>query len=195
MLRAVVRGDFGATDPDEGGFPVVFGIKPVSIDADFQSNRVSITLAPGVLIDETQSQFSNSTLLQKVLGYTSIQALSPTDVGVNQTFNTLNTPAKAARIDKTRAVAFHCPSLASGTYGTGGKHGDSQLAVVPITVPVGSVQSWETFEPIRIPSHVAGGPVSVLSFYISNEEGDPINTLGERFEAVMVVEYDVPLKQ
>ena len=66
--------------------------------------------------------------------------------------------------------------------------------LVPITVGIGSVQSWETFEPIRIPSHVAGGPVSVLSFYISNEEGETINTMGERFEAVMVVEYDVPVK-
>jgi hypothetical protein len=45
--------------------------------------------------------------------------------------------------------------------------------------------SRETFELIRIPSHVAGGPVSVLSFYISNEEGETINTMGERFEAVI----------
>ena len=41
-----------------------------------------------------------------------------------------------ARIDKTRAVSFHCPSLASGTYSTTGQMGGSQLAMVPITVGV-----------------------------------------------------------
>jgi hypothetical protein len=162
---------------------VRFGVKPVTLEADFQANRVRMCFAPGVTINTAAS----STLLSKVLGISSTVASSNSD------FRVL-TGDTAARIDKTRAVAFHCPSLASGTYGTSGKHGDSQLAVVPITVPVGSVQSWETFNPIRIPSHVAGGPVSALNFYISNEEGERINTLGERFEAVMVVEYDRPVK-
>jgi hypothetical protein len=30
--------------------------------------------------------------------------------------------------------------------------------------------------------------------YLTNEEGEVVNTLGERFEAVLVLEYDVPLK-
>jgi hypothetical protein len=183
-----------------------FGFKPVTLEADFENNRVRIQLGMGVSMTEVQQKAS--TLFTKVLGRTVTEPIGTfvdhdgdgEDAGhtpdvVPQIFKLFATSTQeAARIDKTRAVAFHCPSLASGTYGTSGSHGDSQLAVVPITVGIGSVQSWETFEPIRIPSHVAGGPVSVLSFYISNEEGETINTMGERFEAVMVVEYDVPVK-
>jgi hypothetical protein len=179
-----------------------FGVKPVTLEADFENNRVRIQLGMGVSMTEVQQKAS--TLFTKVLGRGTVtepitfvdhDGDSSTDTVVTSIFKLFDTSTQeAARIDKTRAVAFHCPSLASGTYGTSGSHGDSQLAVVPITVGIGSVQSWETFEPIRIPSHVAGGPVSVLSFYISNEEGETINTMGERFEAVMVVEYDVPVK-
>lgn len=171
-----------------------YGIKPITLGADFERNRVSCTFCDGIALFDTA--FDKSTVFTKVLGFADAQMTgltsNPPD---NDPIRFVTTEARnSARIDKTRAVAFHCPSLASGTYGTSGKHGDSQLAVVPITVGIGSVQSWETFEPIRIPSHVAGGPISVLSFFISNEEGELINPLGERFEAVMVVEYDVPLK-
>jgi hypothetical protein len=69
-----------------GDFPFVFGFKPVSLEADFQTNRVSMTFGPGVTM--TQPQFNSSTLMQKVLGYTSIQNLA----GTQTTFNTLNTP-------------------------------------------------------------------------------------------------------
>ena len=96
-----------------------------------------------------------------------------------------------ARIDKTRAVSFHCPSLASGTYSTQGQMGGSQLAMVPITVGVGEVQSWEASVPIKLPSSVAGSVRHKIHFFLSNEDGDTISTLGERFEAVMVLEYDV----
>jgi hypothetical protein len=42
--------------------------------------------------------------------------------------------------------------------------------------------------------YVAGTTVNQLTFYLTNEEGEVVNTLGERFEAVLVLEYDVPLK-
>ena len=98
--------------------------------------------------------------------------------------------ASAARIDKTRAVTFHCPSLAAGTYSTTGRLGGSQLAMVPIEVGLGEVQSWETSVPIELPSDVAGATRHKLHFFLSNEDGDMVDTLGERFEAVMVLTYD-----
>jgi hypothetical protein len=180
----------------------MLGFKPVTLEADFEKNRVRIQLGFGVSM--TAAQQTASTLLSKVLGVTSAEALSTVDHDSDSSTAAIPTPIfqlfditqqDAASIDKTRGVAFHCPSLASGTYSTKGAHGDSQLALVPITVPVGAVQSWETFEPIRIPAPIAGTTRNELTFYITNEEGEPVNTLGERFEAVMVVEYDVPLKR
>eukprot|EP01047_Picozoa_sp_COSAG01_P095864 COSAG01_NODE_26482_length_712_cov_5.727569_1_plen_105_part_10 len=104
----------------------------------------------------TENQQKASTLFTKVLGRGTVTEPIGTLVDhdgdgegeghtpdvVPQIFKLFDTSTQeAARIDKTRAVAFHCPSLASGTYGTSGSHGDSQLAVVPITVGIGSVQS------------------------------------------------------
>ena len=53
------------------------------------------------------------------------------------------------------------------------------------------MQSWEVSVPIQIPSSVAGSVRHKLHFFLSNEDGDIIDTLGERFEAVMVLAYDV----
>ena len=162
-----------------------FYIKPITLEADTVSNRVRMMTCNHEIL---RVDFVKSTLFTKLLGF------SPTQSG----FTFLDAPKVAfgtaefpARIDKTRAVSFHCPSLASGTYSTTGKMGGSQLAMVPITVNVGEVQSWESSVPIKLPSSVAGSVRHKLHFFLSNEDGDPISTLGERFEAVMVLEYDV----
>ena len=115
-----------------------------------------MTCASGLQID-----LSQSTLFTKLLGFSASDAL---------TAATAPTVAHGyasgpARIDKTRAVSFHCPSLASGTYSTSGQMGGSQLAMVPITVGVGEVQSWEVSVPIQIPISVAGSVRHKLHFF------------------------------
>jgi hypothetical protein len=86
---------------------------------------------------------------------------------------------------------FTSVTLISLSHSTTGQMGGSQLAMVPITVGVGEVQSWEASVPIKLPSSVAGSVRRKIHFFLSNEDGDTISTLGERFEAVMVLEYDV----
>jgi hypothetical protein len=68
--------------------------------------------------------FSQSTLFSKLLGFRAGQALT----AVTAPAIAYRTASDPARIDKTRAVSFHCPSLASGTYSTAGQMGGSQLA-------------------------------------------------------------------
>jgi hypothetical protein len=160
-----------------------FFIKPITLEADLTSNRVRMmTCNTGLAVD-----FSKSTLFTNLLGFRAGQALT----AVTAPAIAYGLASDPARIDKTRAVSFHCPSLASGTYSTTGQMGGSQLAMVPITVGVGEVQSWETSVPIKLPASVAGSVRHKLHFFLSNEDGDTISTLGERFEAVMVLEYDV----
>jgi hypothetical protein len=166
-----------------------FFIKPITLEADLVTNRVRMM---GCRTEILVVDFSKSTLFTKLLGFGSGQG------GADGTFTSLETPLidygvanNPARIDKTRAVSFHCPSLASGTYSTTGQMGGSQLAMVPITVGVGEVQSWEASVPIKLPASVAGSVRHKIHFFLSNEDGDTISTLGERFEAVMVLEYDV----
>jgi hypothetical protein len=78
----------------------------------------------GTDVTMTSAQFQASTLLPKVLGITSatlstLETTMATDAGdANDTTTVINTKFRvitgdtAARIDKTRAVAFHCPTLA-----------------------------------------------------------------------------------
>jgi hypothetical protein len=90
-----------------------------------------------------------------------------------------------------RAIAFHCPTLCAGTFGTDGKLGGSQLALVPITVGLGETQSYQVSVPIKLPCRAAGTKVTALNFFLSNEDGDPCDLLQDRFEAVVVVEWSI----
>ena len=81
--------------------------------------------------------------------------------------------------------------LETGTYGTGGLLGGSQLALIPITAKIGETQNWEASVPIKVPCRAAGSTIGHIDFYLSNEDGDPINLLQDRFEAVVVVEWEL----
>ena len=166
--------------PSESGTAYDFFVKPVTLEADNTSNRVRMmTCNSGLSID-----FSKSTLFTKLLGFSDDQTLVTGSPPVAS-----GTAVHPARVDRVRAVSFHCPSLASGTYSTSGKMGGSQLAMVPITAGIGEVQSWEASVPIKIEANVAGSVRHKLYFFLSNEDGLPISLLGDRFEAVMVLEY------
>ena len=155
-----------------------FYMKPFTLLADVALNRVAAITAtdyPNVTV--------GSTLWEKLFGFSSAQS----DAG--QQYNNGVVAVKCARVDKSRAIAFHCPSLATGTYSTGGKLGGSQLALVPITSKLGETQNWEANIPIRVPCRAVGSSVGSLDFYLANEDGLPVNLMGDRFEAVVVLEY------
>ena len=95
-----------------------------------------------------------------------------------------------ATVDGVRAIGFHCPSLASGTYSTSGKLGGSQLGLVPIDVGIGQVVNWEASIPIEVPCKISGTKLNELHFFLSNEDGKSILLLDGRFEAVVVWSCD-----
>ena len=61
--------------------------------------------------------------------------------------------------------------------------------MVPINVPLGAVQVWETSNPIRVECGISGSTLAELRCYLTTEDGDPIELLGDRWEAVLVLEY------
>jgi hypothetical protein len=98
--------------------------------------------------------------------------------------------ANAARVDRTRAVVFHAPTLCAGSYSTAGKQGGSALAMIPITAPVGDVQSWEASVPIKVPAGVAGTSLNHITVYLANEDGESINLIGgDRWSAQLILSY------
>jgi hypothetical protein len=131
-------------------------VKPVTLFADTVQNRVQAVVLGGLEV--------TGSLWEKLLGFSSTQ------IGNNS--QAVMTAASVARVDATRAIAFHCPTLCAGTFGTDGKLGGSQLGLVPITVGLGETQSYQVSVPIKLPCRAAGTKVTALNFFLSNEGGD-----------------------
>ena len=55
--------------------------------------------------------------------------------------------------------------------------------MIPITAPVGDVQSWEASVPIKVPAGVAGTSLNHITVYLASEDGESINLIGDRWSA------------
>ena len=150
----------------------------VALGADVPTNRVTLRTAGSLQITNDAGA-----MMTNLLGFAATQLGAPTEA--TETI----VAANAARIDKNRAVVFHCPSLGGGSYSTAGRMGGSALHMVPITVPLGAVQSWEVSVPIKVDCGIAGSTLAELRCYLATEDGDPVELLGDRWEAVVVLEY------
>ena len=152
-----------------------------SITPDPTRNRVTINWIKGLTLSTDEG--SNS-FLEKFLGFSSgdIQSMS---TGSVQTHDASN----VARIDRARGLAFHCPSIVSGVYSSSGKLGGSQMGLVPITADPGFVQAWAVRVPVRLDAKLAGAKLDKVVFYLATEDGDRVDLQGERFDAVVVIEW------
>jgi len=79
--------------------------------------------------------------------------------------------------------------MCTGSYGTDGRTGGSALQLVPITAGLGEVQSWEASVPIKVECGIAGSTLADIRCYLATEDGDPIEMLGDRWEAVIILEH------
>ena len=152
--------------------------KLVALSADVPTNHVTLRTVGSLQITNDAGA-----MMTDLLGFAPTQLGAPTEA--TETIVATN----AARIDKNRAVVFHCPSLGGGSYSTAGRMGGSALHMVPITVPLGAVQSWEVSVPIKVDCGIAGSTLAELRCYLATEDGDPVELLGDRWEAVVVLEY------
>ena len=157
----------------------------VQLIADTEQNRAILQCAP-------QVQVVSGGLMTTVLGFEQSQlGTGTTGTSVSATAPDGNQiqAADAARVDRVRAVVFHAPTLCAGSYSTAGKQGGSALAMVPITAPVGDVQSWEASVPIKVPSGVAGTSLNAITVYLASEDGEAINLVGDRWSAQLILSY------
>jgi hypothetical protein len=152
--------------------------KLVALTGDIPTNRVTLRTAGSLQITNDDGE-----MFTTLLGFATTQLGDPTEA--SETIVATN----AATIDKTRAVVFHCPSLGGGSYSTAGRQGGSALQLVPITAPLGAVQVWETNNPIKVECGISGSTLAKLRCYLTTEDGDAIELLGDRWEAVLVLEY------
>ena len=150
--------------------------KLVGFEAALDVNRCRLIAAPNTRV-------ASGALFTSLLGF------DAADLGEQTVAQLTVTASHAARIDKDRSVVLHCPTLAAGSYSTKGERGGSALALVPVTVGIGDVESWEAKVPINVPCGIAGTALSSLHVYLLNEDGQPVNFLGDRWEAVICLSY------
>jgi hypothetical protein len=151
-------------------------IKPVALTGNAEINRCVLQCAPQVKIP-------SGNLLTTVLGFDSSQLGSGTEGPATVSAN------NAARVDRNRCVVFHAPTLAAGSYSTAGKRGGSALAMIPITAGVGDVQAWEASVPVQVPANIAGSSLSHLTVFLSNEDGEKLNLLADRWSAQLILSF------
>jgi len=157
----------------------------VQLIADTEQNRAILQCAP-------QVQVVSGGLMTTVLGFEQSQlgtGTTGTSVAATAPDGNQIQAADAARVDRVRAVVFHAPTLCAGSYSTAGKQGGSALAMVPITAPVGDVQSWEASVPIKVPAGVAGTSLNHITVYLASEDGEAINLVGDRWSAQLILSY------
>ena len=157
----------------------------VQLIGDTEQNRAILQCAP-------QVQVVSGALLTTVLGFDAIQLGNDTEgTAVTATSPNGNQIAanNAARVDRSRCVVFHAPTLAAGSFSTSGKKGGSALAMIPITAAVGDVQAWEASVPVKIPSSIAGTSLGHLTVYLSNEDLEPLNLLADRWSAQLILSF------
>eukprot|EP01047_Picozoa_sp_COSAG01_P081936 COSAG01_NODE_16544_length_1227_cov_9.898050_2_plen_173_part_00 len=93
----------------------MFGFKPVTLEADFEKNRVRIQLGLGVSM--TAAQQTASTLFSKVLGVTSAEALSTVDHPEDMQF----VPAAEVRASAPEKLAKYIRQQKAFAAAKGGK--------------------------------------------------------------------------
>ena len=148
-------------------------VRLVTLEPDDSINRVRIYTHPGIEV------LPGSTLMTGFLGF-----------GADQTGALQGKHATGpARVDRARAVAFHCPSIVSGVYSSSGLLGGSQLALVPIEAEIGRPQVYTASVPIKLRARTAGSTLQRVIFFLSSEDGDPIDLQEERFDATVVIEW------
>ena len=167
-------------------------IRPVIFQPDPVTNKLQMVCAsPLVRVD------ASSTLFTKSLGYTAAQY-----AGTQQSMLANADPSKRApwtaaapaNLLRTRAIEFHCPTLASSAYNQDGKLRGAQLASVPIQVPQNAVQAWQCNFDNSVPcSGHHGASIDSISWYLSNERGEDVNMQGEQFQATVRVYWPDPV--
>eukprot|EP01046_Picozoa_sp_COSAG06_P050314 COSAG06_NODE_7944_length_2327_cov_9.710952_2_plen_553_part_00 len=171
-------------------------IKPVTFAFNALSSRVqALTGAPLVKIT------SDSTLFSKLLGFTQYE-----QTGVNLQ-NILDRTGKAttlqinpepwsakeqSKINRTKAIEFHCPTLVSTAYNQDGKMYGGSLASIPITQPRGGVEVWQAAYDNSVPISLHGGVVDSLTYSLTNQDGDPVNLQGSDFNATLRISWPDP---
>jgi hypothetical protein len=162
-------------------------VKPMYLKPDPTTNMMRVASCyPGFAVKKT------STLFTKVLGF---KTTAPDDFATQDPFlreGKLWTATNEGSLERVRTVVFHCPTLIDSSYDSSGKRSGAQLQVVPISVPSGAVQVWQSQYDNSIPCQLHGGDISAIEFYIRDQDLDAVELQNTAFQATIRLTWDDP---
>ncbi len=169
--------------------PTFFSPTSIIITANPGSQRIILSLAKELtLVTNTAPNVVN---VMPLLGWPHTHPnLSPSFPG--QIF----VAPQVALLNRVNVYLLHAPSLLQSSGGIPvNAIPQTILATAQVNVPAGNLLTVEPINPTQIPAdHLKYNSGNDYTFYLTDEQLRPINTLGEVFSFKVVVKYMVPAR-
>jgi hypothetical protein len=163
-------------------------VKPFTFKHDTISNKLMVIVLGAVNILDT------STLFTDLLGFDKSLWPAPYPADKHSPHGRLGiwTATHAPRLDMTRSLTFHCPTMIESTYSADGKFSGSQVASIPITVSANMTEVWNASFANAVPCKNQGSTISQVDYYITDQEGREVNMQKSSFQGSLLVEWSKP---
>ena len=162
-----------------------FGGSEIILVANNSEQRLYIRCSPSTASGDITIHFeSEASTIKEFLGFIGTDTPFETNGSVNNILGD-----STAKFNSLSYYVISC-SLSQGAYAPNGSFNNSQLAaVIPQSVTPGSLIVYNPVNTIRCQSNLAGATVSRCVFTLTDQNGDPIDCIGEEWSAQIVVEY------
>jgi len=163
-------------------------VKPFTFKHDTISNKLMVIVLGAVNI------LDSSTLFTDLLGFDKSLWPTPNPTDKHSPHGRLGiwTATHAPKLDMTRSLTFHCPTMIESTYSADGKFSGSQVASIPITVSANMTEVWNASFANSVPCKNQGSTISQVDYYITDQEGREVNMQKSSFQGSLLVEWSKP---
>jgi len=93
--------------------------------------------------------------------------------------------------DKVQALQIACPGLATGVH-VNSEVGSATIARFPINTAPGGLIQFDPINPIKSSRDLSGTSLSTFRVELLDQLGRPVDTRDESYNAVIIIEYDLP---
>lgn len=183
--------DDGLYSLDALSAAIQYGIKKLSITQDIISLTGDDSTGKVILNIKTGYQvfFKSTSLLRTLLGFNSNQLVPST--GLTTADFSQKAPS-VAQFSSLSSVLVHTSLISKSNFN--GTEGDV-IAMTTPNVNVGENQSYEPVNVVKVPcNNLKGISLSEVTYYITDQSGNPLDTNSESFQMSLVIEYNVPEK-
>ena len=94
------------------------------------------------------------------------------------------------RLDKVQSLQVGVPGLATGVH-VNDESGSSTICRFPINTSPGGLVQFDPVNPIKSAHDMSGNSIAQFRVELLDQNGSPVDTAGESYNAVIIVEYEL----